>query len=151
MVPLLGADGSTDIFSVKLGQSGKSIKDVLFEMLPGAEVAAEKGKLGEVMKGVFALEKEGRLEEARELAMREVESFSDPDESKNASLNKRLEGETNIQMDMNGIEMFQRWQKGEDPWELTKEMVANPDLYSSADQARMQKRCRAGKSSVQAT
>ena len=43
---MVGADGETDIFSLNLPGSEKTIKQVLAEKIPAAEVEADKGIIG---------------------------------------------------------------------------------------------------------
>ena len=140
---IYGADDKTDIFSIPLGQSGVTIKDKLNQMLPGAEVEADKAIIGRTYIAMEALRAEGKEEEARALGMSQLELLNDPTKvpafiQNIEKLTSRITPEMQEQMLSNANDIFDRQLNGEDAKDLYKEMiVAEPGTYSADDIRRM--------------
>ena len=125
--PMLGADGKTDIFSVPLGESGRTIKDVLTKLLPNAEAEADKAIQGKAFVEMEALMSQGRAEEARTLGMSQLEMLNDPSKIPGFIRNiEALTGRTTFQMQRNANTFFDRQLNGESATSLVKEMIQAP-------------------------
>ena len=77
--PMFGADGKTDIFSIPLGNSGSSIKDILEgQETPGAEEEADKAIIGKAHLEMEQLRAKGDAEGARQLGLNALALLNDP-------------------------------------------------------------------------
>jgi len=134
-VPLRGADTRTDLFSIPIGNTGKSIKDILAEYQPEFERDADKALIGKAFLEAMQLPPE----QARATMLSYAEALNDPSLipqfiSQIDSLTTRVTPE----MRQNGNIMFDRALDGEDRTALYKEMIAAPiGTYSPQDIQRM--------------
>lgn len=132
--PILGADGKTDIWSVPLS-GGKTIKAALDELIPSAEVEADKGIIGKTYLEALRLQEAGQIDQARDLMLSQAELLNDPTAiptfiNQLESLTTRVTPE----MRQRGYSMFDRQLDGEDAGALVKEMIAAPTgTYSPQD------------------
>ena len=125
--PMFGADGKTDIFSIPLGDSGKSIKDVLTTMIPDAEEEADNALLGKTYLRMEELRANGDAEGARALGLQSLGLLNDM--SKIPAFIKNIESLTQRvtpDMQINDRGMFDRELDGQTATSLVKEMIAAP-------------------------
>jgi len=125
--PMFGADGKTDIFSIPLGNSGKSIKDVLTAMIPNAEAEADNALLGKTFLQMEELRASGDAEGARALGLQSLGLLNDM--SKIPSFIRDIESLTQRvtpDMQINDRGMFDRELDGQSASSLVKEMIAAP-------------------------
>lgn len=125
--PMFGADGKTDIFSIPLGDTGKSITDVLEGLVPGAEDEADKAILGRAFLEMEQLRAKKDVEGARQVGLNALELLNDP--TKIPGFIRDIESLTQrVTPDMKvaGNEMFQRELDGESAKALVKEMIKAP-------------------------
>lgn len=133
-VPLLGADGKTDLWSIPIGDSGKTIKDVLTTLTPGLEKAADGETIGRTYLKALELTQSGQVEQARDLMLQSAQLLNDPTAiptfiNQMESLTTRVTPE----MRQRDYEMFERQLNGESATDLVKEMIAEPiGTYSPA-------------------
>ena len=131
--PMFGADGKTDIFSIPLGDTGKSIKDVLVTQTPQLEVEADKAKMGEAFLKMEELRASGDVQGARNLGLKTIGLLND--QTKIPTFINQIETLTQRvtpEMRINNNNMFARELNGESPSELVKEMIRAPvGTYSS--------------------
>ena len=136
---MIGADGETDIFSIPLGQSGSSIKDILQGQLPGAETEADAAIIGRTYLQMEQMRQAGDAQGARDLGLSMIGMLNDP--TKIPAFIQQIESLTTRvtpEMRKNGYRAFDRQLDGEDPTKLYKEMIAAPvGTYAPADISRM--------------
>ena len=125
--PLYGPEGKTDIYSIPLDQKGKTIKSLLDELIPGAEVEADKSLLGKTYLQMEQLRAAGDVQGARNLGLSSLELLNDT--SKIPSFIADIESLTTRktpEMQQRGFSMFERQLDGEDSTALYKEMILAP-------------------------
>ena len=127
---MVGADGTTDIFTLNLPGTNKTIKQVLAEKLPGAEQAADKGIVGKAYLEALRL-MEGndpnRMRQARDLMLSQAELLNNP--AMIPTFINQLNGLTtrvSHEMKQAGFAVFERQLGGEDATALYKEMIGAP-------------------------
>ena len=148
--PMYGADGETDIFSIPLTKEGKTIKSAIEDLLPGAEVEADKALLGKTYLKMEQLRQAGDAQGARNLGLSSLELLNDP--TKIPSFIRDIESLTTRktpEMQQRGFAMFDRQLDGEDPVALYKEMIAaDVGTYLPGDIMRMFTMAQSGEENV---
>ena len=125
--PMLGADEKTDIFSIPLGKTGSSIKDILESQVGEAEIAADKSLMGKTLLEMEQLRAGGNAEGARALGLKRIELLNDPSQIPGFIRDiETLTARTTPQMRKNGYAMFDRQLNGESAETLVKEMIQAP-------------------------
>ena len=136
--PILGVDGKTDVWSIPLG-GGMSLKAKLDELIPGAEVEADKGMIGKTYVEALKLQQAGNPQQARDLMLSRVDLLNDP--SKIPAFIDQIEKLTTRvtpEMRQRGYNIFERQLGGEDATALYKEMIASDiGTYSPQDVNKM--------------
>ena len=148
--PMYGADGETDIFSIPLTKEGGTIKSAIEELLPGAEVEADKALLGKTYLKMEQLRQAGDVQGARNLGLSSLELLNDP--SKIPAFIRDIESLTTREtpeMQKAGYAMFERQVNGEDPAALYKEMIVAPvGTYRPGDIYKMLAYAQSGEENV---
>jgi hypothetical protein len=122
--PRFGADGKTDIFSIPLGDTGKSIKDVLAEQTPQLEAGADNAMMGAAFLQMEELRLNNDVEGARNLGLQTLGMLND--QTKIPAFINQIEALTQRvtpEMRVNANKMFERELDGESASSLVKKMI----------------------------
>ena len=152
-VPLLGADGKTDLFSMPINDQGQSLRTLLDSWESSAEAAADKETLGKAALEFFTAREEGRQGDAMAIFSANADLLNDP--SNYPALIRMYKDSQQVietdEMRRAGFAMEERYMdEGGTPQvaqQLFKEMItAPPGTYTAKDIEQMGARATSGRS-----